>query len=49
MSASTFVVTWVLQSTVLGLVALLLPALFRLRDPKGAPVLVGNRPPVSSS
>ena len=34
MSASTFVVTWVLQSTVLGLVALLLPAIFRLRDPR---------------
>ena len=37
MSASTFVVTWVLQSTVLGLVAVLLPALFRLRDPKALP------------
>ena len=34
MSASTFVLTWVLQSTVLGVVALLLPGLFRLREPK---------------
>ena len=34
MSASTFVVTWVLQSTLLGLVALLLPPIFRMRDPK---------------
>ena len=34
MSAWTFAVMWVLHSTVLGLVALLLPAMFRLRDPK---------------
>ncbi len=34
MSVSTFVVTWVLHSTVLGLIALALPVLFRLRDPK---------------
>ena len=34
MSAWTFAVTWVLHSTVLGLVALLLPAIFRLRDPR---------------
>ena len=35
MSALTFAVTWVVHSTVLGLVALLLPAIFRLRDPRG--------------
>ena len=34
MSAWAFAVTWVLQSTVLGLVALSLPAIFRLRDPR---------------
>ncbi len=34
MSLPTFVVMWVLQSTALGLIALALPVLFRLRDPK---------------
>ena len=34
MSAWAFAVTWVLHSTVLGLVALSLPAIFRLRDPR---------------
>jgi protein TonB len=32
MSAYAFVVTWVLQSTILGVVALSLPSMFRMRD-----------------